>query len=164
MERRAGEVKTENEEAVSPIIGVVLMVAITVIIATVVSAFALTLAQDNEEQPINAAVDIEVDNIEKEITVRVTSMGNAEYVVVRGPLNSSLENSSYEPYLNQTGQQMTLTNEHLRDHGSVAAVGVQGNFFDRGTFPNGSKNAVPVAAIIPVTSQTQVNQKDYDFR
>lgn len=163
MERRAGESKLEDDEAVSPVIGVVLMVAITVIIATVVSAFALTLSEQNKENSINAAVQIDVDNREKTVTMQVTSMGNAEYIVVRGPLNTSLEQSDFEPYLNHTGQTMTLTDEHLRDKGAVAAVAVRGNFVDQGKFPNDSKTGVPVAAIIPVKSQTQVNQKQYDF-
>lgn len=164
MQRRAGEVKTEDEEAVSPIIGVILMVAITVIIATVVSAFALTLGQDNQNKPISAAVEMDVDQQNQEINIHVTSMGNAEFIIIRGPLNATLEQHPSQPYLNHTGQSITLTPTHLQDHGSVAAVAVRGNFVRRDPWPPNHPEAVPTAAIIPVEEQTQVNVVDYDFR
>lgn len=161
MKRRAGE----DDESVSPIIGVILMVAITVIVATVVASFSMTLASDKQDEPINAAVTMEVDQINKEINVMVTSMGNAEYIVIRGPLNESLRQSTFQPYLNRTGQQMTLTREHhLESHGHVAAIAVQGNYIDQTLYPNNTSTGVPTATIIPVTSQTQVARVDYDFR
>lgn len=159
MERRAGETKVEDGEAVSPVIGVVLMVAITVIVATVVSAFALTLAEDRTEKHIQAAVTIDVDESNEEITFHVTSMGNAEYIVVRGPLHQNLTGSTFEPFLNKTGQQITLNkSKHLRDKGHVSAVAIRGDMqYVKHYY------GVPTAMVVPIKAQTQVNRKDYDF-
>ena len=52
----------ENEDAVSPVIGVILMVAITVILAAVIAAFVFGMADISPQ---------------KEITVTATQTGNA---------------------------------------------------------------------------------------
>lgn len=156
--------KSAGESAVAPIIGVILMVSITVIVATVVSAFALTLAESEQNQPVHAAVQMEVNQPDKEIHIHVTSMGNAEFILIRGPLAQQLEQSDSNPFLNETGQQMTLTETHLQERGSVAAVAVKGNFVRKDDWPQGADDAVPTAAIIPVEEQTQVRVVDYDFR
>lgn len=135
------------------------MVAVTVIIATVVSAFALTLADNQDDEPINAAVAMEVDETNEEITVRVVSMGNAEYIVLRGPLSSPLMASQHEPFLNETGQKVTLNDSHLRNYGHVAAVGIRGNYHSASEY-----KGVPTVVVIPVKAQSQVNRVDYDFR
>jgi len=43
---RGKEMKFNNEEAVSPVIGVILMVAITVILAAVIAVFVFSMAED----------------------------------------------------------------------------------------------------------------------
>ena len=43
--------KTDTDRAVSPVIGVILMVAITVILAAVIGAFVIGIGEDQEVQP-----------------------------------------------------------------------------------------------------------------
>jgi len=80
---------SEEERAVSPVIGVILMVAITVILAAVIAAFVLDLG-DSVGQEAQAGVDLDVDESEGgNITVEVTSLGNADFVELGGDINSS---------------------------------------------------------------------------
>jgi len=66
---------TKNEEAVSPVIGVILMVAITVILAAVIAAFVFGMA----------------GNIQKTKVVAATASQNGDYIMVTwngGPDNN----------------------------------------------------------------------------
>ncbi|WFN37923.1 type IV pilin N-terminal domain-containing protein [Methanomicrobium antiquum] len=65
---------TENEEAVSPVIGVILMVAITVILAAVIAVFVFGLAGDLET------------SAQKDVTVKTgtNADGNVTYTVFAG--------------------------------------------------------------------------------
>ncbi|WP_254807388.1 type IV pilin [Natronosalvus amylolyticus] len=84
------KIQTEDESssrAVSPVIGVILMVAITVILAAVIAAFVLDLGQSSSAN-VNAAVTI--DNDSSEVTFTLTDKGNAEYVEIRNPSDGSL--------------------------------------------------------------------------
>lgn len=69
-------VGSEEERAVSPVIGVILMVAITVILAAVIAAFVLDLGGSVGEEA-QAGVSLEVDETEHNVVASVTSMGNA---------------------------------------------------------------------------------------
>lgn len=72
---------SEEEQAVSPVIGVILMVAITVILAAVIAAFVLDIGP-GETDP-TAVVDISGDESD-EVTVELTSYdsGNADGVAI----------------------------------------------------------------------------------
>ena len=61
----------EEERAVSPVIGVILMVAITVILAAVIAAFVLDIGPG--DSTISAAADVSDDG--DEITVEINSGG-----------------------------------------------------------------------------------------
>ncbi|WP_121822035.1 type IV pilin [Halostella salina] len=68
----------DDERAVSPVIGVILMVAITVILAAVIGAFVLDLGQ-GQQGNVNAAVSNDGG------TVTLTDKGNADGVKFVGP-------------------------------------------------------------------------------
>lgn len=68
-----------EDRGVSPVIGVILMVAITVILAAVIGAFVLGLG-DGIGEEANAGVSISGD--EGDYTVTWVSQGNAETVYV----------------------------------------------------------------------------------
>ncbi|WP_312910377.1 type IV pilin N-terminal domain-containing protein [Natronosalvus caseinilyticus] len=72
------KIQTDNESssrAVSPVIGVILMVAITVILAAVIAAFVLDLGQ-GQSGTANAGVSISDGEIQ------LTDKGNSDKVVV----------------------------------------------------------------------------------
>lgn len=62
----------KNDEAVSPVIGVILMVAITVVLAAVVFVVVSKLANNNAEAPISIGVSRNSDN-----TFSITSIDTA---------------------------------------------------------------------------------------
>lgn len=59
----------DDDRAVSPVIGVILMVAITVILATMVGSVFLDFAGQISEQPPQAAFEYKFDDEENEVTV-----------------------------------------------------------------------------------------------
>ena len=77
-------VGSKEERAVSPVIGVILMVAITVILAAVIAAFVLDMGSNMGDEPLNAAADIEGDG-SNSVTVTAVDLGNANgLAVVKG--------------------------------------------------------------------------------
>ena len=74
-------VSDSDERGVSPVIGVILMVAITVILAAVIAMFVLDLGGSVGEEA-NAGVDIEEDGTS--YTVTWVSEGNADEIQVEG--------------------------------------------------------------------------------
>ncbi|ELY97548.1 hypothetical protein C482_13034 [Natrialba chahannaoensis JCM 10990] len=121
-------VGSDNERAVSPVIGVILMVAITVILAAVIAAFVLDMGDMGENA--QAAIDIEGDGT-NEVTLSATNLQNAdgiillhsetgEYVVEDGSTdNEFYTDGDSEPgavdsdgaHLDTVGQTMTLGDE-----------------------------------------------------
>lgn len=65
-----------TDQAVSPVIGVILMVAITVILAAVIGAFVLDLGDDMGDEA-TAAVSFDETKGE-EVSVTLISAGNAD--------------------------------------------------------------------------------------
>ncbi|MFA9425016.1 type IV pilin [Natronorubrum sp. A-ect3] len=82
---------SEDERAVSPVIGVVLMVAITVILAAVIAAFVLDIGDLDDSAP-NAQFDWEVDTDEDEMSITHTSGDDIE-----------LSNIDFDPSVNDNG-------------------------------------------------------------
>ncbi|WP_312907060.1 type IV pilin N-terminal domain-containing protein [Natronosalvus caseinilyticus] len=77
---RSKLIGNESERAVSPVIGVILMVAITVILAAVIAAFVLDMGTGLEKSA-QGTVDIEDDGT-KQVTVKATSLANADGITI----------------------------------------------------------------------------------
>ncbi|ELY87928.1 archaellin/type IV pilin N-terminal domain-containing protein [Natrialba taiwanensis] len=73
-----------EERAVSPVIGVILMVAITVILAAVIAAFVLDMGDSMGEGPVNELAGTDVDTGEQRIVVSIENPQDASSFVVRG--------------------------------------------------------------------------------
>lgn len=67
----------DSERAVSPVIGVILMVAITVILAAVIGTFVLELGGDLGQ---NANAGVSVDKTNSSATVTLVDKGNVDQV------------------------------------------------------------------------------------
>ncbi|WP_254810713.1 type IV pilin [Natronosalvus amylolyticus] len=113
MQSKRTEVDESTDRAVSPVIGVILMVAITVILAAVIAAFVLDIGQ-SQSSPVNAVVSVDVsgsgDTAEAKFTV--TDMGNAEEFEIRGDaeaLGGSGDGVIELGSLTQTGSSQTIT-------------------------------------------------------
>lgn len=68
-------VESDDERAVSPVIGVILMVAITVILAAVIAMFVSGIGGDQTE-PAQAGYQIENNTNDTDLQVTVVSMGS----------------------------------------------------------------------------------------
>ena len=102
----------DGDRAVSPVIGVILMVAITVILAAVIGTFVLGLGQDVSQTAPQASISMEAIN---NTTVEVYHEGGdtldnstTEYTV-DGTNNGSI------PETLGPGQKMSLNNLNLND-------------------------------------------------
>ena len=75
--------ETRKDSAVSPVIGVILMVAITVILAAVIGTFVLGLGDNVQETP-SAGVSISQEANES-VTFTIVSTGNLDGARIVGP-------------------------------------------------------------------------------
>jgi len=85
-----------NEQGVSPVVGVILMVAITVILSVAIGIFLLGIGQPNSTSVSQVNIVEENSNV----VVTVNDMGTADAVIVR---QSGTENE-----LTRTGESVTL--------------------------------------------------------
>ena len=84
----------ENEEAVSPVIGVILMVAITVILAAVIAAFVFGMAGsvDTKNKMVAATASSHADSVADVKIISITYQGGADsedVVAVNWSVNGS---------------------------------------------------------------------------
>ncbi|MFC4437732.1 MULTISPECIES: type IV pilin [Natrialbaceae] len=128
-------VGNDEERAVSPVIGVILMVAITVILAAVIAAFVLDMGDSIEgEAQAGATIEVENNSNTQQVQVSVTSMGNAEEIELGGDYTGSAT-------LTESGDVVTFTWE-LDDTNTE-------NGFDSNGDGNGDNNDWDFSAIDP---------------
>jgi flagellin-like protein len=116
-----------DDDGVSPVIGVILMVAITVILAAVIASFVLGLGDSADEVQPNTSFTFDYDN--------VTSTGDGEgnVTVTLSDGESLADNEVFirGEQLNQTGQLSTLTGISVTDNewsaGESIEIGVTDN-------------------------------------
>ena len=112
----------EEERAVSPVIGVILMVAITVIFAAVIAAFVLDLGGSISEEA-QAGVNMEIDSSnDNNITATWTSQGNAERIEVRNTAGDSTNISSVGDSVSIAHDNDTVTAIAVTDSGVETVV------------------------------------------
>ncbi len=98
--------KSKEDRAVSPVIGVILMVAITVILAAVIASFVLGLGQNQEVAP-TATFDFNYHSDASALNITHTGGDNivASNVYVRG---SNLGNSGNEAWIGNGSASTTI--------------------------------------------------------
>lgn len=74
-----------SDDAVSPVIGIILMVAVTVILAAVIGTFVLNLGGGIEED-VQASATVNPNLNDDEISITWTANQNADYLTVGGPV------------------------------------------------------------------------------
>lgn len=120
-------INKQNNSGVSPVIGVILMVAITVIIAAVVANFVLNLGQSLEEEPTaTVTFDQSVSDFGGQtynVSVTVTNMGNTDYIVV------GTVGTAGNPFHNGNASMMAGGTE-ITDMNGVNSMGAQFGSYD----------------------------------
>jgi flagellin-like protein len=147
-------VGSDDERAVSPVIGVILMVAITVILAAVIAAFVLDLGGSVSEEA-QAGDNIEVDeSAGGNITIEVTSLGNSDHVRLGGSIDHDV--APYGGSSDDVGD-LNLT---VGDSITLNARGEDGGVDSYGL--NSADGTVTAVAVIEESgTETQVASEDY---
>lgn len=97
----------DEERGVSPVIGVILMVAITVILAAVIASFVLGFG-DSVGQNVQAGADI-AETDDGNATVTWISEGNADYLNVTADGNwANSSNAEADQSLSSVGQSLEI--------------------------------------------------------
>ncbi|NUC71549.1 type IV pilin N-terminal domain-containing protein [Haloterrigena sp. SYSU A558-1] len=117
-------VGSEEERAVSPVIGVILMVAITVILAAVIAAFVLDMGDSMGSGNVNAVAETDVQDGGNETVVTVTDIGDADGVTVVGSDGTPI-NDSTDAIITSTGESVTFTNSSGDDYTTGESYTVQ---------------------------------------
>lgn len=89
--------RKDNEQAVSPVVGVMLMLVVTIIIAAVVSAFAGGLSSDVKETP-QVSIEVKISN-----TSGYNNEANAEFKLLSGDPIPTKDIAIITYYTNKTG-------------------------------------------------------------
>ncbi|QCC57289.1 type IV pilin [Natrinema thermotolerans] len=125
---------SDDQRAVSPVIGVILMVAITVILAAVIAAFVLDMGNNlDESTEVRAGASFDTDDSAQSVTVTWTSEGNADSMEIRGcpdtavPLSSVGSSSTVDTSTSGCSAGDTVT--------AVAIKGDQETTVGTGTIP-----------------------------
>ncbi|GAA0308602.1 type IV pilin N-terminal domain-containing protein [Halarchaeum salinum] len=112
-----------DDRAVSPVIGVILMVAITVILAAVIGTFVLGLG-GNLQQNAQAGVSIEQtanpNNSTSNVTITINSMPRANAVEYQGP-----NDANFSKVGTTVGASKTISNLSSGDRVVVRATSDQ---------------------------------------
>ena len=115
-------IQKQTQKGVSPVIGVILMVAITVIIAAVVANFVLDLG-GNLSEDADATVTFNQDaNYADEtydVTITTTAFDNADYTYVQVAGGGGLDTSAYNQ---QTNDKKFLNKSVAPEHTKFAMI------------------------------------------
>lgn len=120
-------VGSDDERAVSPVIGVILMVAITVILAAVIATLVMDFG-DSVEESVNAGVTIE--NESGTAVVTWVDGGNADEIRVTASGSGNVGNPTGSSPLTAVGESLevsgsgsvTITATAVTDDGSETVV------------------------------------------
>ena len=119
----------KNDEAVSPVIGVILMVAITVILAAVIAAFVFGMAGQIQKTKVVAA-----SAVHNADTVTVTYQGGPDTSMVTA-VNATLNGKSGDGISNNVGSSVTWKDDDVKDGATNHAVAVA-------TFNDGTQQVI----------------------
>lgn len=108
----SGYLKNTTEEGVSPVVGVVLLVAVTVVLSAIVLVTVGAFAGQSDNARAGVNVDYESESV---ISVQLNSMQHADKVLVESALGSTYE-------LNNVGDSVQLLN--LENEGQMTVIGV----------------------------------------
>ncbi|ACV48973.1 MULTISPECIES: type IV pilin [Halomicrobium] len=121
----------DDDDAVSPVIGVILMVAITVILAAVIASFVLGLGDQTSQAP-QASFGFEYDSDKGEVTV--THQGGdqieAQNIVFRGDVDSASSSTAVESEGDSWNDGADAGSTSLIKAGMSTIVGVNGDAYE----------------------------------
>lgn len=111
-----------DDSAVSPVIGVILMVAITVILAAVIASFVLGLGDQGDPAP-NPSVDSSVNND----TLVLDFSGGDDFDAGVATIQGSINGSDVEVAMDDTGLDEVSAGDTVEFDTSTGNVSINGN-------------------------------------
>ena len=113
---------TKNEDAVSPVIGVILMVAITVILAAVIAAFVFGMAGNIQKTKVVAATASQ----QGATTIWVTYQGGQDQALVTA-ISAQINGGTLENIATAVGSTIHFEGTSARDHVVATATFTDGS-------------------------------------
>jgi flagellin-like protein len=111
--------QTSKEGGVSPVVGVILMVAVTVILAAVIGSFVLDLGSNVQANPqAGVTFSEKTDGTDTDVAVQVISMENADSLQIS--TSEAATNTNYTG----AGDTSGAIRENITDVGQVTTVEV----------------------------------------
>jgi len=150
----------KNEEAVSPVIGVILMVAITVILAAVIAAFVFNIGGTQTKTPV-ASLTATASSTTKNITISHSGGDAIDLSKVKAIIEQGTSRNTISQ-LNGTGSQVLTTGDKLTIHQTDPAgvVAVNNVAVVSPAYATGNANFTMAAGIVTVTLiDTDSNQQ-----
>ncbi|MBX0293847.1 type IV pilin [Haloarcula nitratireducens] len=121
----------DDDDAVSPVIGVILMVAITVILAAVIASFVLGLGDQAQQTTPQASFSFDYNSSGTQNVVSITHDGgdtiSASELYVRGDVNDT---DTDNPQLNNDGSWAGTTTDSNVAAGNTAEVRVKNSAYN----------------------------------
>ncbi len=149
---RSKLIGTDDERAVSPVIGVILMVAITVILAAVIAAFVMDLGS-GMNQEAQAGVTTNAEN--NSVSATWASEGNSDQIVIKAEITSS-DGDAADYNLLYDG---TTTSGDKSVEATLGSVGDSATIFvesNGGTASPGDEVSVTIQAVAHSSDSTTV--------
>jgi len=107
-----------NQEAVSPVVGTLMMIAITIILAAVVAAFIFGMANN-----MTTGHTVAVTALKDGGDIRLTNYGGADVGNLAGPIDITVTNATATTLGTAVGSSVTLTPSPAGFRERVMAVG-----------------------------------------
>ncbi|WP_458191084.1 type IV pilin [Haladaptatus sp. NG-WS-4] len=124
-----GELKNRSERAVSPVIGVILMVAITVILATVIGTFVMGLGS-NIQTNVQAGATVQSDATDDTISVAFTSTQKSDAYL---EVNTTGASPNGNATLKQVGDTVTFEDSGTGEASGSASIDQNAGGMDENT-------------------------------
>lgn len=137
----------QRQRGVAPVIGVILMVAMTVMLAAVIAGYATNLGNSIGTDETRAGVSIDVNGDAEKIEIRVTTLGAADHVNVTG-----------DPYDHYDGGGPLGSRDELRELSVGDEVTVEPNDLE-----SAGRTGTVAAVAVENETETKVTSAEYDF-
>jgi len=152
--RRKNNMKiVKNEEAVSPVIGVILMVAITVILAAVIAAFVFNIGGTQQKTPVVSLTAVSASSSTGNITINhaggdAVDLNRVKAIIEQGTSRSTIS------LLNGTGVQYLYAGDKLviqqKGNGNNT-VAVNGVGVAVPSYASGNTNLTLASGVVTIT-------------
>lgn len=140
----------KNEDAVSPVIGVILMVAITVILAAVIAAFVFNIGGTQQKTPVASLTAVTASVSTGNITISHTGGDPIDLSKVKAIIEQGANRNTITQLNTTAGAKILYVGDSLKIKETAPQV-IYVNNVDAGTFGTSTGNFTLAAGIVIIT-------------